>query len=461
MGGILQVDTIQNNNTSNLITQTNVTTITIGASGQTISIPAGATLNTTTVVLAAGAVGTPSLTTSGDTNTGIFFPSADTIAFTEGGAEAMRIDSSGRVGIGISSPTSKLHIAGINTTGGIFIEQSDDFNASPALTITGKRSDANTSQTFSGKLLLSKNQTNSATSSGIPIGTIYFGGNHTDSNISNILYSSSISGISEGVFNSSSDMPSGIIFLTGSTGITGNAANVAAGTERMRINSSGDVMIGTTTVGNNKLRIVTFTAAQKILEAVNESVSSNTAGNIYSYVGTSAGTGFVHYTAQSFTQVVFKVFGNGNVENLNNSYGGISDIKIKKDIIDAGSQWNDIKNVRVRKFRLKDDPTQFFQIGVVAQELEKVSPNLIDEIQDYEKVEVPVLDDNGNPVLNEDGTAQVKEERIPLDTTTKSVKYSVLYMKAVKALQEAMERIEQLESKNISLEARLTALENK
>jgi hypothetical protein len=44
MGGILQVDTIQNNNTSNLITQTNVTTITIGASGQNISIPTGATL---------------------------------------------------------------------------------------------------------------------------------------------------------------------------------------------------------------------------------------------------------------------------------------------------------------------------------------------------------------------------------------------------------------------------------
>jgi hypothetical protein len=38
MGGILQVDTIQNNNTSNLITQTNVTTITIGTSGQTVAL---------------------------------------------------------------------------------------------------------------------------------------------------------------------------------------------------------------------------------------------------------------------------------------------------------------------------------------------------------------------------------------------------------------------------------------
>jgi hypothetical protein len=46
------------------------------------------------VVFPAGAVGTPSITTAGDTNTGIFFPAADTIAFSEGGAEAMRIDSS-------------------------------------------------------------------------------------------------------------------------------------------------------------------------------------------------------------------------------------------------------------------------------------------------------------------------------------------------------------------------------
>jgi hypothetical protein len=42
MGGILQVDSIKNNNTSNLITQTNSTTITIGASGQTISLASGA-----------------------------------------------------------------------------------------------------------------------------------------------------------------------------------------------------------------------------------------------------------------------------------------------------------------------------------------------------------------------------------------------------------------------------------
>jgi len=51
-----------------------------------------------------GSAGAPSITNTGDVNTGIFFPAADTIAFAEGGAEAMRIDSGGHVGIGTASP---------------------------------------------------------------------------------------------------------------------------------------------------------------------------------------------------------------------------------------------------------------------------------------------------------------------------------------------------------------------
>jgi len=54
--------------------------------------------------VAAGSTAAPSITPTGDTDTGIFFPSADTIAFGEGGSEALRIDSSGRVGINSNSP---------------------------------------------------------------------------------------------------------------------------------------------------------------------------------------------------------------------------------------------------------------------------------------------------------------------------------------------------------------------
>jgi hypothetical protein len=61
---------------------------------------------------AAGTAALPAFSTSGDTNTGIFFPAADTIAFSKGGVEAMRIDSSGNVGIGTNTPGAALHVAG-------------------------------------------------------------------------------------------------------------------------------------------------------------------------------------------------------------------------------------------------------------------------------------------------------------------------------------------------------------
>lgn len=79
---------------------------TIGAASQTLSgtlgVTGATTLSSTLGVtgvstFAAGSAAAPALTTTGDTNTGIFFPAADTIAFAEGGAEAMRIDSSGNV----------------------------------------------------------------------------------------------------------------------------------------------------------------------------------------------------------------------------------------------------------------------------------------------------------------------------------------------------------------------------
>jgi hypothetical protein len=74
------------------------------------SITASTTLGVTGVAtFSAGTAALPAITTTGDTNTGIFFPAADTIAFTEGGAEAMRIDSDGDVGIGTTSPSFRLH----------------------------------------------------------------------------------------------------------------------------------------------------------------------------------------------------------------------------------------------------------------------------------------------------------------------------------------------------------------
>jgi hypothetical protein len=64
------------------------------------------------VTTGTGTAAAPAIVPTGDSNTGVFFPAADTIAFAEGGAEAMRIDSSGQVGIGTSSPRSALDVNG-------------------------------------------------------------------------------------------------------------------------------------------------------------------------------------------------------------------------------------------------------------------------------------------------------------------------------------------------------------
>lgn len=61
----------------------------------------------------AGSNSAPAITTSGDTNTGVFFPAADTVAIGTGGTEALRVNSSQNVGIGTTSPASKLHVTGL------------------------------------------------------------------------------------------------------------------------------------------------------------------------------------------------------------------------------------------------------------------------------------------------------------------------------------------------------------
>jgi hypothetical protein len=131
--------------------------------------------------------------------------------------------------------------------------------------------------------------------------------------------------------------------------------------------------------------------------------------------------------------LVCNIEASGDLENANNRYTGFSDARLKQDIVDANSQWDDIKALQVRKYRFINHVEQMgddasVQLGVIAQELEASGMSGL--------VKTKPIDEND-----------------PDGPDRKSVAYSVLYMKAVKALQEAMERIE-------TLEAKVTALEN-
>jgi hypothetical protein len=147
-------------------------------------------------------------------------------------------------------------------------------------------------------------------------------------------------------------------------------------------------------------------------------ISLNSSSTSYAYL-------IGYSTSATANQII--IWSNGNVINANNSYGAISDLKLKENIVDANSQWDDLKALQVRNYNFKEGQTHT-QIGLVAQEVELVSPGLVSEFPDR--------DAEGND----------------LGTVTKGVNYSVLYMKAVKALQEAMERIETLEAKVAALE---------
>jgi hypothetical protein len=205
-------------------------------------------------------------------------------------------------------------------------------------------------------------------------------------------------------------------------------------TEVARFSTSGNLLVGATTAASTT-RIYAYSTADSSMFSGNATFASqtndvclmrsarNTTNGSYNYF-TAYNDGAGGYR--------FKVLDSGNVQNVNNSYGALSDLKVKQDIVLAASQWDDIKAIGqiVRKYHLKSDPEGPLQIGLVAQELQLISPGLVFSTPDR-------TPDEGD-----------------LGTETLGVNYSVLYMKAVKALGEALERIE-------TLETRLAALENK
>ena len=94
------------------LTSTNGTIANFTSSTANITLGTIPTIVATTLITTGtGTAAAPAIVPTGDSNTGIFFPAADTIAFSEGGTEGMRIDSSGNVGIGIS-PSQKLDVNG-------------------------------------------------------------------------------------------------------------------------------------------------------------------------------------------------------------------------------------------------------------------------------------------------------------------------------------------------------------
>ena len=320
------------------------------------------------------------------------------LALGTNGSERARLDSSGRLLVGATSARTNWNDSSIEPK--IIIEGAGN-NDNHALCIVANSGTSN-SNSRGAALILARTEgtaigSNTSVADSNLIGKVDFKGNDGTA----FTTAAQISAFVDGT-PGTDDMPGRLVFST-----TVNGAAIP--TDRARITNQGrfDIFASSSTDAHF---ISTGASAGTAIDLITGKHSASSIG---------AGTG------------CFAVKTNGNVVNTNNSYGAISDVKLKENIADASSQWDDIKAIQVRNYNFKEEtgnPTHT-QLGVVAQEIETVSPGLVYETPDRDS------------------------EGTDLGTVTKSVNYSVLYMKSVKALQEAMTRIEALEAKVAALEA--------
>jgi hypothetical protein len=242
-----------------------------------------------------GSASTPAIRGT-DTNTGIFFPAADTIAFAEGGAECARFDSSGNFGIGNTNPAQKLDVKGPQ----------------------------NSVQARFGSIA----------GRGLTIGT------------------SAVSGTNE----------AGAVFNAPVTG--GTLIFQTESTERMRIDSSGNLLVGTTsTVESAKLTV------------------SNVGGTGFCSVVNASGSGAV-ITSENFsntcTAISFRTnFGAvGSITcGSSTAYNTSSDYRLKENIAPMTGALSTVSALKPVTYTWKADGSS--GEGFIAHELAEVCPDAV------------------------------------------------------------------------------------
>ena len=351
-----------------------------------------------TLQFQAGTAAAPSITTFGDTNTGIFFPAADTIAFSEGGVESMRINSSGNVGIGTNNPSTPsgkcitIYDSGIprlnlkNSTSGDTSTDGVEFslNGSDAYLNNRENGTVSIATNNATKLLVDSSgnvgigttnpsgrlhvvaatNTNFYTSSGT---TQYQLNSILNGNNANLYYG--VEGSSTGRTDVGGTLDNASFFGSRTAHPVQLISNNAA---RMTIDSSGNLLVGKTAPSTSTVGFQFDLANQKIASGANGGASAlfNRNGDDGMIVqiardGTVEGTISVSGTTVSYN--------GGNLSRFSQLPSGQRDPAIKKGTVMSNlnemCEWRDadgnlLQNEQLNKVKISDIEGDFNAAGV-------------------------------------------------------------------------------------------------
>lgn len=199
----------------------------------------------------------------------------------------------------------------------------------------------------------------------------------------------------------------------------GAQGEITDGNSLVKLSQGGNLSIGTITDNGTRLNVysngntgIYLTQATNQADAVVVNVTAtsyNKAAYVAAVADSASVIGFFYY-GQANGVKTYAVYPNGNVQNTNGSYGTLSDSRVKQNIVDATPKLESLLKVRIVNYNLIAPYNQEKQIGVVAQELEKIFPSMV-----YSDM---------------DGV--------------KGVKYSIFIPMLIKAIQEQNETITQL-----------------
>jgi hypothetical protein len=136
--------------------------------------------------------------------------------------------------------------------------------------------------------------------------------------------------------------------------------------ERMRIDSSGNLLVGTTdsaTSSGPGIKLAPSTTTSQI--------------GIVTNTSTNPGTYHLYNTNATNNGFRFYVLVNGGIANFSANNANLSDARLKTDILPATTYLDKICSIPVVTFKYKDQNDEELNLGVIAQDVDKIAPELV------------------------------------------------------------------------------------